>query len=522
MGKPPRQEGDSDSHSDISRAFQIVETTNFNKINSKVIFEQISPRGNLDVDFEDAFQNPRLLEELRLHLQTTRPTKDDLYEGLMSAPAVFTSDIYNSENYFGILEPLFRIAHQDAVSLIKLLHRALNEINAEILDEAKMEEHLSIWRELITRAQLELPELKRSIFQFFSYFKVLKAGQERPDVVNEDNTIPKWYQELCQQIDETLQRLQTASSSLTSNMALLDSRRSIAEAQAVTKLTELAFFFIPLTFAASLFGMQIEQLENRAPLSTFVALGIAFITMSYLVRLIIRSSWLRGLQQAYFASIKVYADNKQRPVQQGHVPATLFLGWLGYETGNAIRAGIIGSRTFVTEYIPAKLAPSWNYAKFIVNTLLMVSVVATAPLAVLWTRDLKHGVQSIVTIVILVAVIAIVVIPYWRYTDPDVRYALPRLIKKKLETVSFGGSKVFVVICLLAVLAIPIVPLAVLWTRPLSQGIKVAVTVVLVLVVILSLIFWGIYNLVTVARMGLGDVQSSSYGSGRGSTTSWD
>ena len=48
-------------------------------------------------------------------------------------------------------------------------------------------------------------------------------------------------------------------------MSLLESKRDIEEAEGVSRLTELAFFFIPTTFAASLFSMQVWELEESPP-----------------------------------------------------------------------------------------------------------------------------------------------------------------------------------------------------------------------------------------------------------------
>ena len=47
-------------------------------------------------------------------------------------------------------------------------------------------------------------------------------------------------------------------------MSLMESEKAIIEAEGVTKLTQLAFFFIPLTFVAGIFGMNLA-----ASLETF-------------------------------------------------------------------------------------------------------------------------------------------------------------------------------------------------------------------------------------------------------------
>ncbi|KAF2112533.1 hypothetical protein BDV96DRAFT_579863 [Lophiotrema nucula] len=72
-------------------------------------------------------------------------------------------------------------------------------------------------------------------------------------------------------------------------MSLLESKRSIKEAESVTRLTELAFIFIPLTFVSSLFSMQIQELSNGVPLRTFIIAAVVAIFVLYGTRIWIRS-----------------------------------------------------------------------------------------------------------------------------------------------------------------------------------------------------------------------------------------
>ena len=72
---------------------------------------------------------------------------------------------------------------------------------------------------------------------------------------------------LLSSVDTTIQRIQRVSGSLQSTLALLESKRGIAEAESVTKLTELAFLFIPISFTASFFSMPVNV---RAPLSAAI------------------------------------------------------------------------------------------------------------------------------------------------------------------------------------------------------------------------------------------------------------
>ena len=59
-------------------------------------------------------------------------------------------------------------------------------------------------------------------------------------------------------IDGTTRRTQRAASTMQSTVALLESKRGIAEAESVTKLTELAFFFIPISVTATFFSMPVN------------------------------------------------------------------------------------------------------------------------------------------------------------------------------------------------------------------------------------------------------------------------
>ena len=502
-----------DDTTELRQTFEFLKTKTFKKARSRSVFEQIASRARIDVGFEDAFQSPDLLDILRRQLYETRSTTDEFCQRVETAE----NDAV-SIDLAVVAQPLFQIIRKDTTNLLKVLHNALDEINVDILDDVKMEESLSIWRELITRAQLELPEMKRSMVRFFSFLQVLdstaliSAPNSRPARAlddSEDGDIPRGFEDLSKQINDMLQRLQIASSSLTSNMALLDSRRSISEAQAVTKLTELAFFFIPLTFAATIFGMQIEQFENRAQLSTFIVLGISFTACSYLVRLMIRSMWLRSAMQAYRQSIKIYADKKRQPVQRGYVPASLFLSWIGYELRLAVRHGAAWFMR-VMETIGKLLGSFWEATEFIIINCILVSVVAAAPIAVLWTRQMDHGIQGLITVVILVCVIGLVAVPYWRYGDPEARRALPRLLKKRFKRFQVEDSKLVVLLIWICALAIAVVPLAVIWTRPVAPGIKAAITVFVILVVVLGGISYGIFRLVSIARMSASSSGSSS------------
>jgi Mg2+ and Co2+ transporter CorA len=59
------------------------------------------------------------------------------------------------------------------------------------------------------------------------------------------------------QLKNTLERWLSTFNIIIGTMSILESQKGIAQAESVKQLTNLAFFFIPLTLSASLFGMNI-------------------------------------------------------------------------------------------------------------------------------------------------------------------------------------------------------------------------------------------------------------------------
>ena len=68
-------------------------------------------------------------------------------------------------------------------------------------------------------------------------------------------------------LEAMLARVEGTYQVLMSTMSILESERAIAQAEVVMRLTDLAFFFIPLAFVASVFGMNINVCVPQSILS---------------------------------------------------------------------------------------------------------------------------------------------------------------------------------------------------------------------------------------------------------------
>ncbi|KAK8248606.1 hypothetical protein IWZ00DRAFT_299315 [Phyllosticta capitalensis] len=63
-------------------------------------------------------------------------------------------------------------------------------------------------------------------------------------------------------LDGTLRHFESTFSALIGTMSINESTRAFKEAEEITKLTQLAFVFIPLTFVAGIFGMNLKELAD--------------------------------------------------------------------------------------------------------------------------------------------------------------------------------------------------------------------------------------------------------------------
>ncbi|KAK3364705.1 hypothetical protein B0T25DRAFT_438119, partial [Lasiosphaeria hispida] len=80
----------------------------------------------------------------------------------------------------------------------------------------------------------------------------------------------------------TSSRIDTTFQAFAATMGIVESRRAIQQAEAVTKLAHLAFFFVPLTYVTSIFSTNINEFQNKMTLWQWVATSVAAALLSYL------------------------------------------------------------------------------------------------------------------------------------------------------------------------------------------------------------------------------------------------
>lgn len=353
---------------DVPEEEQGTEIKTLEPIN-RCMFEGLYPRGPaVDYDFLMAPENVDLLAE---YLNRTKPTAASLAEWITKKDTqqpLMTGLTFH-------LEYLFAIVQNDTVNTLKHMELALQEIGQHIIDDTLIQQRLVHWRLLLERFGNELQLLEDSLRRFADF--IIASESSRKD--NEDSQIKhnpkvkKSLEEIVLQINSLRQRTTRSYKSLMANMSIVESKRGIMEAESVTKLTELAFFFIPLTFSASIFSMQVKELDaSQISIAAFFILAVLITTASYALRLFIRSEMFVHQRKRILTDIR-----RDTGLTSGSsIPTRTFLAWMWR------RIGLLA----------------------VIMTILMALLIT--PIAVLWTRDINHGFKVLITILLLALILA--------------------------------------------------------------------------------------------------------------------
>lgn len=304
----------------------------------------------------ESIMSPEYITKFAAHINCTKSTADGL------------SDYLSHEESHEQTETLIRdpvdclsaIIQSDTLNVLHLMDLALSEIRRFMLDDTFIQQRLVHWRHLLERFDTELHRLEASLTGFTDFLKRLHYGpQDFPSVEAR-------ITQCTTRIAHLKQRTERTYKSLMANMSIVESKRGIAEAESVTKLTELAFFFIPLTFSASIFSMQVKELSKaEVSLWAFFVLAITITTCSYALRLIIRSRWVIKRRENLFERIR-----EKFNMQPGDpIPTMIFLAWF------------------------------WRRSKWYLF-FIGIAIVPAGLVGFIWSRPLARAIQAVLTLLI--------------------------------------------------------------------------------------------------------------------------
>lgn len=201
---------------------------------------------------------------------------------------------------------LCHIALDDLWQLLAEIRRELDHVDSDLsagLYEQLVESIGNSTRQNITWIRCTLQELLEWATHTRNASSILAAG---PDLEEEMNDVVSNIQGLQARSEQTL-------TLFASCMALAQSTMVIDQTSGINKLTELAFFFIPISFITSVFSMQVTELVSSPPRIWIWGVTLAAVALAtYFVRSMLRSPTARSYMMQSRATI-INRFSKQGP-----------------------------------------------------------------------------------------------------------------------------------------------------------------------------------------------------------------
>ena len=365
-----------------------------------VLYEPIKARASSTAWTDDIVTTYHMREYVD-SLQNPKSTLDEFDHFLMSPNKgkIRTYDPFQA---------LFRTIHDDSNSLVDIIRTSMQHIREGTLDEEFMQKRVRFWRSLLHRLGFHLGVLEQSLRELEQFIFESEAHAAQVETLSQ--TLSKDTQRTLRGCMDLIDR---SSHSLLAEMQIADSRRGIAEAESVSKLTELAFVFIPLSFVASLFSMQVHELDGGVPLYQFVLVATGLVIGAYTVRLSIRSSNLIEYRDTLMRQI--HEDSGLQPNEK--LPTHKFIAWVGGNVGSIM------------------LQNSRNTAAVVAPLVLVLSVVAglLSPIVLLWQRSINTGFSIAITVLILLLDAMLVVPVAVNMSNADMISFDPRSRIRKIQ-----------------------------------------------------------------------------------------
>ncbi|KAF1993736.1 hypothetical protein P154DRAFT_582509 [Amniculicola lignicola CBS 123094] len=189
---------------------------------------------------------------------------------------------------------LNRTILDDTFEVLSGIDYSLDSISLAMSIDEDVRDYERSWRDLFGKWKNGLTRQQKSI----EYgIKAIKHSQSAISVFNPSilatqpgssqqiitHSAPSFLQELKgikEDVEKAVRRTEATFNSLMATMSIIESRRAISQAESVTKLTSLAFFFIPLTLSATVFSINVE-FEGKLKAWMWAVTSLVVMTLTY-------------------------------------------------------------------------------------------------------------------------------------------------------------------------------------------------------------------------------------------------
>ncbi|KAK0654875.1 cora-like Mg2+ transporter protein-domain-containing protein [Cercophora newfieldiana] len=171
-----------------------------------------------------------------------------------------------------------RIIHDDIAEVLGAMSKSLDQIELSLHDDHELRDSVALWRERLARWRNTIFRQERLIRTYLA--TGLRLAHSPPEAFKRlDGDLIGLEIEL----RESRLRIDNVFQSLMSAMSIVESHKAIEQAEGVSKLTQLAFFFIPLSLVATVFGMNVTEFTDKLTWISWVITSITVMTLTYLV-----------------------------------------------------------------------------------------------------------------------------------------------------------------------------------------------------------------------------------------------
>lgn len=137
-----------------------------------------------------------------------------------------------------LIQFLFSIMESDTLQVLRLIRESLHKIDNGTMDDVLLQQNLHSWRALISKMRAVIPDLRDSLRGFLSFTDGHLVPL--PNQLLVSSALTRRLDKLDLELSSVLTLAIDTQRALSTNISIIDSKRGIAEAEAVTRLTELA------------------------------------------------------------------------------------------------------------------------------------------------------------------------------------------------------------------------------------------------------------------------------------------
>ncbi|KAH0538038.1 hypothetical protein FGG08_005350 [Glutinoglossum americanum] len=180
---------------------------------------------------------------------------------------------------------LLQFVLDDHNEILSKLRAALDYVDESMSDNGILRSHLGdwrvffgLWRKLLWHDVNAIAYIINNDSLYTSQITTTSSGGHG---IHGCKDFKSEFSRLAIDIDTMKTRIDSTFMAIMSTMGIVESQKAIAQAETISKLTNLAFFFIPLTLTAGVFGMNIVEWNSKLKLWNWILASVLVTLFTY-------------------------------------------------------------------------------------------------------------------------------------------------------------------------------------------------------------------------------------------------